>query len=167
MAHRPQPLASENLDALLREGGGRVTRQRRAVYAALAAHGDHPSAETLHREVRRRIPGISLATVYKALEVLVRSGAATRIAHSDGVSRYDVRTDDHDHLRCLDCGRVEDFDRPHRPERLADVVSERFTITGYRLEFLGYCAACDSARSVPPATTLSTEPSRSPGGDQE
>ncbi len=147
MSPRPEPLDPDALDTALRAGGGRVTRQRRAIYAALAAHADHPTAETLHREVRRRIPAISLATVYKGLEALVRAGAATRIVHSDGVSRYDVRTDRHDHLRCLGCGLVEDLDLPHRPERIADVASDRFSITDYRLELVGYCAACDQAEA--------------------
>jgi Fur family peroxide stress response transcriptional regulator len=152
MTRRPaHALSTDELDGRLRSHGLRATRQRRAVYAALAGHLDHPSAESLHREVRRRIPGLSLATVYKALEALVRAGASGRIVHADGVARYDARTDRHDHRRCVRCGRVEDVDLPHRPDRIADIPGEGFTITGYRLELLGHCAPCAAAGE--PTTT--------------
>ena len=142
VSRRPEPLQPRSLDALLRLKGQRATRQRRAVYGALATHADHPTAEELHQEVRRRLPGLSLATVYKNLEVLVRAGAAGRILRADGVWRYDARVDEHDHRRCLGCGRVEDLDRRRRPGRLFDVPGDRFRVTGYRLEILGYCGAC-------------------------
>jgi Fe2+ or Zn2+ uptake regulation protein len=139
---RPEPLGARELEALLRRKGQRVTRQRRAVYAALAARVDHPTAEELYHEVRRRVPGLSLATVYKNLEALVSAGAASRLLRADGVWRYDVRADEHDHLRCLGCGRVRDLDLPRRPARPADVGDDRFEVTGYRLEVLGYCQSC-------------------------
>ncbi|HEX9428684.1 MAG TPA: Fur family transcriptional regulator [Candidatus Polarisedimenticolia bacterium] len=146
MARRhPHALPSAELDDRLRSHGLRATRQRRAVHAALARHHDHPTAESLHREVRRRMPGLSLATVYKALEALVRAGASGRIVHADGVARYDARTDQHDHRRCLRCGRVEDLELPHRPDRIADIPGGKFSITGYRLELLGHCARCAAA----------------------
>jgi Fur family peroxide stress response transcriptional regulator len=151
---RPEPLDTESLDSLLRRLGQRATRQRRAVYAALAAHPDHPTAEDLHLEVRRRLPGLSLATVYKNLEVLVRAGAAGRILRADGVWRYDVRADEHDHLRCLGCGRVEDIERPRRPGRFADITDSRFKVTGYRLELVGYCAPCQTGPRRAPARQL-------------
>jgi len=88
---------------------------------------------------------LSLATVYNILDVLVRAGAASRIVHADRVAHFDARTDPHDHRRCARCGRLEDVDLPHRPERIADIPSPGFTITGYRLELLGYCAACTDA----------------------
>jgi Fur family transcriptional regulator, peroxide stress response regulator len=152
----PETLSAERLDALLRRRGGRATRQRRAIYAALGEHHDHPTAETLHREVRRTVPGLSLATVYKALEVLVRAGAASRIVHSDGRARYDARTDEHDHRRCLGCGKVEDLDLPRRAHRVADLPDDTFQVTGYRLEILGYCETC----ARPPAA--GADPSQEP-----
>src|SRR6058998_2996883 len=108
MPEKNTRLTSDGLAALLRRHGRRSTRQRRAVYAALARRPDHPTAERLFHEVRRRIPGLSLATVYKALQVLVRVGAAGRLTDSGGTWRYDARADLHDHRRCLSCGRVED-----------------------------------------------------------
>ena len=146
-------LTSEALTSLLRARGRRSTRQRRAVYASLAGHADHPTADRLLRDVRRRVPGLSLATVYKTLEVLVGVGAAGRIADTDGVWRYDARTDLHDHRRCVRCGRMEDVELPHRPDRIADMSGSGFRITGYRLELLGHCVPC--SRDDSPATNVS------------
>ena len=160
---RPEPLPPRSLDALLRLKGQRATRQRRAVYAALAGHTDHPTAEELHHEVRRRLSGLSLATVYKNLEVLVRAGAAGRILRADGVWRYDARVDEHDHLRCLGCGRVDDFDRPRRPRRLFEVRGGRFRATGYRLEILGYCGACQAGATRSGARASGARPSGTRG----
>jgi len=140
-------LTSEALTALLRARGRRSTRQRRAVYASLVRRADHPTADRLLHHVRRRVPGLSLATVYKTLEVLVRVGAAGRIADSDGIWRYDARTDLHDHRRCVRCGRMEDVDLPHRPDRIADIAGSGFRIAGYRLEIFGHCALCSGDRS--------------------
>jgi Fe2+ or Zn2+ uptake regulation protein len=135
-------LTARQVDATLRLHGGRTTRQRRMVYAALAASHDHPTAGTLHREIRRRLPSLSLATVYRSLEVLVRAGLAIRLAHASGVARYDARTDAHDHLRCLGCGRVEDLQVPRRPGSPAVPPHPSFTVTDYHLELVGYCAEC-------------------------
>src|SRR5262245_53370168 len=110
-----QHLPGTSLDAALRSRGARPTRQRRAIFAALSGRLDHPTAETLHRAVRRRVPGMSLATVYTTLEVLVDAGLASMVIGPDGVARYDARTDEHDHRRCLGCGRIDDLERHGHP----------------------------------------------------
>jgi Fe2+ or Zn2+ uptake regulation protein len=162
--HASTPLAA--LDALLRARGERATRQRRAIYAALLDRTDHPTAEVLHRVARRRIPGMSLATVYTTLEVLVSAGLAGRLAGTDGASHYDARTDGHDHRRCLRCGRIEDLDRmPERTPALETCHAPGFRAVDCRIEIVGFCAACDDARGAPTSTPV-PESSR-PGSAQE
>jgi Fur family transcriptional regulator, peroxide stress response regulator len=153
----PKPDGRALLEGALRARGARPTRQRRAIYAALADRLDHPTAETLHRAVRRRLPGMSLATVYTTLEVLVKSGLAGRVIGPDGVVRYDARTDAHDHRRCLRCGRIEDLERPGPPHPLDLSPSADFTPTGYRVEVTGYCSGCmlRSGAERPPGPTRS------------
>lgn len=126
----------------LRARGGRTTRQRRAIHGALAARHDHPTAEDLHASLKRRLPDLSLATVYRTLDVLVRAGLASRLAQAPGPARYDARVDEHDHTRCLGCGRIDDFDVPRRSDRIADLATAPFSLTGVHLELVGYCAAC-------------------------
>jgi Fur family peroxide stress response transcriptional regulator len=128
----------------LESSGQRFTEQRAAVFRFLACTDSHPSADEVFLAVRRELPGISLATVYKSLETLVGCALAVKLTYSDGSARYDGRTDPHHHARCLSCGKVVDI-AGHLAE--ADFESLRdqaygFTVTGYRLELCGYCPAC-------------------------
>ena len=157
----PRPLiVPAVLDGALRARGARPTRQRRAIFSALSARLDHPTAETLYRSVRRRVPGLSLATVYTTLEVLVEAGLAGRFIGPDGVAHYDARTDVHDHRRCLGCGRIDDIDR-HTGEDLIPLrPSADFRPTGYRIEVTGYCAGCpDTAGARPEHGPTRPDPS--------
>ncbi len=128
----------------LESSGQRFTEQRAAVYRFLAATDVHPSADEVFLAVRRHLPGISLATVYKSLETLVGCGLAIKLTYGDGSARYDGRTDPHHHARCLTCGKVMDI-AADIPDRQFDSLRRRaegFLITGYRLELSGYCSAC-------------------------
>ena len=132
----------------LESAGWRCTPQREAVYDHLARVGKHPTAEDVYLSVKADLPRISLATVYKALEALVASGLAARLAADgvDGSARYDSRGDEHYHLRCLRSGAVEDL--PTRfdpalidkvdPDLAASLRTRGFVVTGYRLELVGY-----------------------------
>src|SRR5215471_11350648 len=73
--------------------GWRFTRQRAAVYDYLRSQDTHPTAEEVYQAVRRNLPNISLATVYKALEALVDSHLAAKLANADGPARFDCRCD--------------------------------------------------------------------------
>jgi Fe2+ or Zn2+ uptake regulation protein len=95
--------------------------------------------------VRQRIPNISLATVYKALEALVGAGLAGRIAADNGPTRYDGRSDAHYHMRCAQTGEVIDLPVAYDPKlldkldpKLVEILRQQgFEITGHRLELLG------------------------------
>jgi len=128
----------------LEASGQRFTGQRAAVYRYVSHTDEHPTADEVFLAVRRNLPGISLATVYKSLETLVGCGLAVKLTYSDGSARYDGRTDPHHHARCLACGRVTDLaGEIHRREIEAlRGHAGGFTVTGYRLELSGYCSAC-------------------------
>ncbi len=87
-----------------------VTVQRRVIYEALLRRTDHPSADQLYAEVRRRLPGISRTTVYRVLETLVELGLAMRVPNRQAVVRYDPNTERHHHLICIVCDRVDDLE---------------------------------------------------------
>jgi Fe2+ or Zn2+ uptake regulation protein len=139
-------LPRPDLRGALEQAGWRYTRQRAAVFDYLRAVDWHPTAEEVYRAVRRRIPNISLATVYKALEALVSCQLATRLANADGPARYDCRCDHHYHLRCLRTGQVRDLPTPFDPKLLdkldpglvEHLRRQGFHVTDYRLELLGY-----------------------------
>ena len=123
----------------------RFTRQRAAVYAYLCSVHSHPTAEQVFAAVRRRIPNISLATVYKALEALVATRVAARITDDAGVARYDGRREAHYHLRCEKTGEILDLPLAYDPNlldkldpQLAEALRRQgFEITGHRLELVG------------------------------
>lgn len=134
---------AEQLREALEAHGHRFTTQRAAVYDVLAGTDAHPTADDVFTAVREDVPDISLATVYKALEAFVSSGVARKLTLGSGPARYDGRTDDHEHIRCLSCGRMQDIEglRPDDwMEGLADMTP--FSVVGYRLELEGYCPDC-------------------------
>jgi Fe2+ or Zn2+ uptake regulation protein len=122
--------------------GQRSTRQRQAVYEYLRGVHHHPTAEDVYLAVQRRVPRVSLATVYNALELLVRTGLASKLTYGDSAARYDIRTDVHSHARCLACGRVDDVEATPAARWLRTIRPRNFTATGFRFEVLGRCRAC-------------------------
>ena len=123
--------------------GGHLTRQRVAVHEYLSRAEHHPTAEEVFLAVKRKLPKISLATVYKNLEALVACGAISRLTYGDGAARYDIRTDHHYHTRCLACGKVSDLDPREGDEFLNRIrPGGGFTVAEYRLELLGHCRNC-------------------------
>jgi Fe2+ or Zn2+ uptake regulation protein len=139
-------LDAEGLRAALESAGWKCTPQRLAVYDCLRRAMHHPTAEELYQNVQAKIPKISLATVYKALEALVASGLASKLTAAEGSARYDARREHHYHARCLRSGAVHDLPTPFDPDlvdkldpNLTRALAEQgFHVTGYRLELVGY-----------------------------
>jgi Fe2+ or Zn2+ uptake regulation protein len=148
------PTNEQVLRQALEAGGQRYTEQRAAVFGFLTSTDTHPTADEVYLAVRRRLPSISLATVYKSLETLVGCGLAVKLTYADHSARYDGRTDHHHHARCLGCDRVMDLmgDVPREEIEALNGPSGGFTVTGYRLELSGYCAACLPAGSPAPVS---------------
>jgi len=129
--------------ALLREKGFKVTPQRLAIYKVLANSKAHPSAEMIFQQLQPYYPTMSLATVYKTVEILKEIGLIQVLNAGEDSFRYDADTSMHPHIRCLQCGRVDDL---HNID-IASFVGEVASKTTYRLAgqpcyFYGYCPAC-------------------------
>jgi Fur family ferric uptake transcriptional regulator len=119
----------------------RKTWQRGAILQALQDASCHVTAEELHRRLRRGPRPIGLATVYRAVEALVREGLAEPANVGDGKTRYGLTAKHHDHLVCLGCGRWEPLGQcllRGIPRRLA----AGFRVVSHQLEVYGYCARC-------------------------
>jgi len=123
-----------------------MTRQRAAILAELRRRTDHPTADELYAEVRRRLPRISLGTVYRNLERLAAEGAIHKLCPA-GRSRFDADTTDHCHVRCLGCGRVDDIEGEPPPD-LRGAFRDRtgYEIVGHHVELLGWCPRCRRER---------------------
>jgi len=91
-----------------------LTAQRRVVMEVLAERHDHPTVEQIHAAVELRLPGVSRATVYRNLELLMRLGLVRQLAHLGSAARYDPNLEPHHHFHCDRCGSVHDL----APERV-------------------------------------------------
>ena len=94
------------------------------------------------------ITSIRKLVFYKSLETLVGCGLVVKLTYGDGSARYDGRTDDHHHLRCVSCGQVMDLDGHADDREVARLAASArdFVVTGYRLELTGYCLSCAPAQ---------------------
>ena len=121
----------------------RNTPQRRVILQELCHLKSHPTASELYAVVRQRLPRISLGTVYRNLEVLHEDGQIRKLEFAGAEARFDGTLDQHYHVRCTECGRIEDIFTlnpglpPAQPAELAG-----FKVTGYRLEYFGICPGC-------------------------
>ena len=132
------------LRRILQENGHRFTDQRAAVFRLVSRSRVHPTAEDVFLSVRTEVPGISLATVYKSLEMLVTCGLAKKLNPADGSARFCGRMEPHHHARCLACGGVSDVTGELGDSELATLRSQAngFHLVGYELELTGYCSDC-------------------------
>ncbi|MDX1644430.1 MAG: Fur family transcriptional regulator [Thermoanaerobaculia bacterium] len=132
----------------LREVGLRVTAPRVAILATLTRDRRHPSAEHLYEALRDELPGLSLSTVYQALEAFIQNGLVRRIHGVHERLRVDGTPGDHDHAICVECGEVFDIDRAHY-ERPAppDELPGGLRVEGLRFEYDVLCPDCDTDES--------------------
>ena len=129
----------------------RMTRQRRVILEELRKVDTHPSADEIYEIVRKRLPRISLGTVYRNLEILSESGDIQKLEPGCSLKRFDGNPSEHSHIRCVRCDRIADAPRiPDLEIDLERVNSTDFEIIGHRVEFLGVCTIC-SDKSDPDA----------------
>lgn len=128
----------------LRERGHVVTPQRRTIFEVLENREDHPSAEVVHDEVRKRLPDVSLATVYKTLKELVSMGEILELNFDGTRGRFDPKVHDHSHLRCDRCCGV--FDVEFDPSTVQLTQNHRgFHVTRVDVVFHGLCRGCQKS----------------------
>jgi Fe2+ or Zn2+ uptake regulation protein len=138
------------LAAALRDQGKRVTPQRLAIARTLKELDRHVTAEFLYAEVTRRMPGVSLPTVYSTLELLEDLGLARRVATVGGSVVYDPRVGEHHHLICRECGTITDIDAQVDPAALLALARLRgFTPEDAQVAITGVCAECRSRVAAP------------------
>jgi len=121
----------------------RMTRQRQVILEELRKFMHHPSAEEIYEVVRRRLPRISLGTVYRNLEVLSELGEIRKLEFGGTIKRFDGDPEDHYHIRCNLCDRVDNVPMPHLEDIETRIHLETdYRIIGHRLEFFGLCPEC-------------------------
>lgn len=125
-----------------------MTSQRRLILAEIRKCGTHPTADDIHKRVRRHLPRISLGTVYRNLDLLAESGAIQKVELPGKQKRFDANTSRHYHLRCIRCGRLEDASvDPIDDLENTLMEAKGYEILGHRLEFVGICPLCKGSDS--------------------
>ncbi|MBV8084140.1 MAG: transcriptional repressor [Chloroflexi bacterium] len=123
----------------------RLTPQRQAILEVIQASDNHPTAAQIYALVKGKQPRVAFGTVYKALDLLSRTGQILQLEFGDAASRYDRRTDRHDHAICTGCGRLVDLDveLPRELEGQASKASG-FSILQHTTHFFGLCPTCQT-----------------------
>lgn len=134
---------AQTVTRILRENGFKVTPQRLAVYEALSHTYSHPNAEMLYQMLQPDYPTMSLATVYKTMDIFAELGLVQVLNVGEDSYRYDAEMISHPHIRCISCNRVDDvFDIDD--EKMLGTVAEKsgYKLTGRQLYFFGRCPEC-------------------------
>jgi Fur family peroxide stress response transcriptional regulator len=132
-----------DLITFLKSKGYKVTPQRIAVYDILKNTKEHPSVDMLYSKLQPEYPTMSLATVYKSLEVFKELGLVQELNVGEDKFRYDANVAQHPHITCVTCGKVDDVD----DKMFFDLSEQVEKKTGYRLinqqlYFFGHCPDC-------------------------
>jgi Fur family transcriptional regulator, ferric uptake regulator len=127
----------------------RLTTQRQIILEELSKVKTHPTASELYDMVRKRLPRIGLGTVYRNLELMAESGMILKIEVGGTQKRFDATTDDHYHIRCSVCGKVDDIDVPVIKELVAQAATATpYVIQGHHVEFTGICSSCQKQQKT-------------------
>jgi Fur family ferric uptake transcriptional regulator len=137
------------LQAYMVKKGLRSTDQRRLIVETFFRSDSHVSIEELLAQVRAKDPRVGYATVYRTLKLLADCGVANERRFGDGLTRYELADDatHHDHLICIDCGDITEFEEP-RVEALQEEVARKygFHLRSHKHELYGICPKCQVKR---------------------
>lgn len=128
---------------MAKETAQRKTQQREVILEELRSTHSHPTADELYAMVRKRLPKVSLGTVYRNLERLCESGEIQKIEGCGAQKRFDGDIKVHYHARCLECGRIDDV--MIKPTKRLEMSAEKETdyqIMGHEILFFGICPKC-------------------------
>lgn len=129
--------------------GLKLTHQREEVLRCLMAAEKHLSLEDVYTLTKRRDPTIGRATVFRTLRLMQEGGLVAEVGSADNRARFELKADrpHHDHMICVECGRIEEFESPMM-ERFQDEAVKRhnFAALWHRHEIFGRCAICQRPR---------------------
>jgi Fur family peroxide stress response transcriptional regulator len=124
--------------------GLRLTPQRRHVYEVLMAKRDHPTATEVFIRAQKRMPSISLATVYNCLETMVGKGLVKAVHVDREPTRFCANLREHGHFHCTECGHVSDIEFSETRDKGWKLPSG-FLVAQHDVTLRGLCADCGKA----------------------
>ena len=127
----------------LREKGFKVTPQRIEICKFILSSKDHPTVDQVYKEVQKKHPTLSLATVYQTLHLLTEIGMLQELGFNDGISRYEPDNSPHINIVCKNCGKIQDYRSESVRKFLSQLTVElKRTLIGQHLEVYTYCDEC-------------------------
>lgn len=136
-----EPIAGREVFLLLRKKGHRLPRTRENLIDLILKRKGHWTIQDLTSEVRKSLPRIGIATVYRTVSLLHRENLLTETRWGGGAARYEVLSPQHhDHLTCVDCGEIFEFEN-ERIEELQTKMAKKlgFKLHDHRMELFGEC----------------------------
>lgn len=143
-----QTLDKSGMKEQLKQHGYKFTGQRRSILDVLVRYPDkHLSTEEIYNYVKETNPDIGLATVYRALMLMVRLGLVVKLELDDGISRYELSKENedhrHHHLICSNCGCVSEVEDDLLESLEKEILlKNRFLVQDHRVKFYGLCEKC-------------------------
>ena len=137
---------SRSFRAICQENGIAVTHQRQVLYEVMKSMHGHPSPEEVYAKVKKKVPAISLATVYKNIHLFVESGVFREVSMHHGSLRVEMNGEAHHHMVCSKCKAITDIG-----EDELGLVAKRnklpggFLVERYAVDVIGVCAKCQTA----------------------
>jgi Fur family peroxide stress response transcriptional regulator len=128
---------------LCAERGIAVTHQRQVLYEVMKSMHGHPSPEEVYARVKKKVPAISLATVYKNIHLFVESGVFREVSMHHGSQRVEMNREPHHHMVCSKCKGITDLGE----KELGLVMTQTrlpggFLVERYAVDVIGICAKC-------------------------
>jgi Fur family peroxide stress response transcriptional regulator len=126
-----------------RSSGHKVTHQRLEIFREVAGTDEHPDVETIYSRLRRRLPTMSLDTVYRTLWLLRDLGLIRALGPSWGRARFDANMRQHHHFVCTRCGATRDFYNHELDElKIPNEVKAIGSVEATHVELRGLCMRC-------------------------
>ncbi len=141
-------MEEEQIIELFRKKGHKVTTQRLAISEFILSRNDHPSADQIYDELRKDHPTISLATIYKTLNLLKEIGLVQELGFAETAARYDPNTNIHINMVCTECEEIKDY-YPKDIETLWSELIQKLDekIVGQRIDLYYICEKCKGNKS--------------------
>ena len=142
----PSSVETRPFRELCADHGLTATHQRQVLYEVMQTMPGHPSPEEVYARVKKRIPAISLATVYKNIHLFIESGVLKEVSLHHGSLRVEMNNHIHHHMVCSRCKSITDIE-----EKDLGVLPKRqnlpggFQVERYAIDVIGVCAACQKA----------------------
>ncbi len=133
----------EDIISLLKNEQVRITPQRQEMISILKNSKEHWTAEEIFNELGKQFSSVSITTVYNNLKLFVKLGLVEELQFGEGLSKFEWKSEEHYHIICSNCGKIEDFYYPQlkEVEAFAQDLS-KYKIKNHQLQFYGICKNC-------------------------